>query len=126
MIESETNGTLAKNRGAMARFLEKLRDSGNVYLSCRAAGVPRATVYRWRGQWSTFAKEWDDALDDALDLLEAEAWRRARKNSDRLLMFLLAAHRARLYSPVQRQEITGAEGGAMIVNINTNLGADAV
>lgn len=92
-----TNGTLAKNRPAMARFLDKLRESGNVRLSCEAADVNRRTVYRWREKWSTFADEWQEALDDALDLLEAEAWRRARKTSDRLLMFLLQAHRRDVY-----------------------------
>ena len=81
----------------MDRFLDKLRESGNVRLSCEAADVPRTTVYRWRDKWQTFADEWQNALDDALDLLEKEAWRRARKSSDRLLMFLLQAHRRDVY-----------------------------
>ena len=81
----------------MDRFLDKLRESGNVRLSCEAADVNRRTVYRWREKWATFADEWQEALDDALDLLEAEAWRRARKTSDRLLMFLLQAHRRDVY-----------------------------
>ena len=92
-----TNGTLAKNRPYMDKFLEKLRESGNIRLSCTAAGVNRSTVYRWRDKWVTFADEWDEALDDAVDLLEGEAWRRARKNSDRLLMYLLTAHRPEKY-----------------------------
>ena len=92
-----TNGTLASNRPAMDRFLTKLRDCGNVRLSCEAADVPRSTVYRWRDKWATFSDEWREALDDALDMLEAEAWKRARRSSDRLLMFLLKAHRRELY-----------------------------
>jgi len=95
--ENGTNGTLAKNRPFMDRFLEKLRECGNIRLACQAADIPRTTVYRWRNTWSTFAHEWDDALEDALDLLEAEAWKRARRNSDRLLMFLLKAHRRDVY-----------------------------
>ncbi len=31
-----------------------------------------------------------------------------------------------LGKPLQRQEITGAEGGALVVNIHTNVDADAV
>ena len=74
---SGTNGTLAGNREAMDAFLDRMRQSGNVYLSCRAAGIPRSTVYRWRAKWSTFAAQWDEAKEDAVDRLDAEAWRRA-------------------------------------------------
>jgi len=90
-------GTLEGNRAAMDRFLEKLRDCGNVRLSCEAAGIGRRTAYDWRERWVTFANEWQEALDDAIDTLEGEAWRRARKSSDRLLMFLLKAHRREMY-----------------------------
>lgn len=111
-----TNGTLASNRAAMDRFLQKLRESGNVRLSCEAADVPRTTAYRWRRTWATFDAEWQDALDDALDLLEADAWRRARKSSDRLLMFLLKAHRREVYGDVMRQEVSGPGGAAIEVH----------
>ena len=111
-----TNGTLMGNRPAMERFLERLRGSGNVRLSCRAAGVPRRTVYRWRDRWVTFADEWDEAKEDACDMLEAEAWKRATEGqSDRLLMFLLKAHRRDVYGDVMRAELTGADGGALVV-----------
>jgi len=109
---SRTNRTLASNRERMARFLDKLRNSGNVRLSCRAAGIPRRTVYDWRDRWVTFRQEWDEALEDACDILEAEAWRRAvEEQSDRLLMFLLKAHRPDKFKERWAGEVTGAEGG---------------
>ena len=111
-----TNGTLASNRAEMDRFLTKLRESGNVRLSCAAADLPRTTAYRWRKTWATFAAEWQEALDDALDLLEEEAWRRARKDSDRLLMFLLKAHRREVYGDWVRQEVSGPDGSAIEVH----------
>lgn len=96
--DSGANGTLTRNREAMDRFLERLRNSGNVRAACKAAGVPRRTVYRWRHRFVTFRDEWDEALEDACDILEGEAWNRAlKKKSDRLLMFLLKAHRRHLY-----------------------------
>lgn len=109
--ENGTNGTLAANRAAIDRFLKRLRNTGNVRLSCEAADVPRSTAYRWRDKWSTFADEWDEALDDACDILEAEAWKRAiEEGSDRLLMFLLKAHRRDKYGDHMRQEISGPDG----------------
>ena len=113
-----TNGTLASNQEAMERFLARLRESGNVRASCDAAGVPRRTAYNWRGQWATFAKAWDDALDDAVDILEATAWKRAvKEQSDRLLMFLLKAHRPEKYKDRVEQELVGKGGGEMLVRI---------
>ncbi len=108
-MSSSTDGTLAANRPAMERFLSKLRDSGNVRLSCQAAGVPRRTVYNWRKQWKSFAEEWDEALEEACDILEATAWQRAvKEGSDRLLMFLLTAHRRDVYG--QRVAVCGVPG----------------
>ena len=97
-----------ENRETIDLFLEKLRNSGNVRSSCRAAGVGRTTVYRWRKKWATFAAEWDEAKEDACDLLEEEAWRRAMEESDRLLMFLLKAHRRQVYGDKQEVDVTSA------------------
>ena len=114
-----TNGTLASNRAAMESFLDRLRSSGNVRLSCRAAGVPRSTAYRWRDKWATFAAEWEEAKEDACDMLEAEAWKRATEGqSDRLLMFLLKAHRRDVYGDVVRAELTTPDGPLQVEYVN--------
>ena len=42
---------------------------------------------------STFAETWAQAREDAVDMLEAEARRRALATSDALLMFLLKSER---------------------------------
>jgi hypothetical protein len=91
-------------------FLKALRASGNVRLACQAADVGRRTAYHWRED-APFKADWDEALQDACDLLEKEARRRAvdgwdepifqkgglvgtvRKYSDRMLELLLGAHR---------------------------------
>ena len=112
-MSSGSDDTLAGNRKAMDRFLERLAQTGNVALSAKAAGVPRRTVYRWRDKWVTFADEWEDALDEALDMLEGMAWKRAAKQSDRLLMFLLKAHRRGFYGDKQEVELTGKDGAAL-------------
>jgi len=115
---SSTNGTLLKNRPYMDRFLEKLRNSGNIRLSCHAAGIPRQTAYNWRNKYATFRDEWDEAMEDACDILEAEAWKRSVDGqSDRLLMFLLMAHRPDKYK--ERHDITSDDKPLFV-----NLGED--
>ena len=96
-------------------FLEALVDSLNVTLACRRAGIARRTAYDWREADEGFARKWDDAIDEGVDLLEAELHKRAfegverpvyykgeqvgtwRFYSDALAMFLLKAHRPERY-----------------------------
>ena len=107
----------------MAAFLEWLRNSGNVRASCQASGVPRSTIYHWRNKFVTFRKLWDEAMDDACDILQAEAWKRAIDGeSDRLLIFLLKAHKPEVYSERYQLEHTGqAQDGAIVVRFEGNI-----
>lgn len=101
------NTTLASNRDKMDRFLDRLRVSGNVFLSCKAAGVSRRTVYNWRNRWATFRDEWDDALEEACDILEMHAWKRATEGqSDKMIMFLLKAYRPQRFKENLRIEVS--------------------
>lgn len=65
-------------------FLAALRDTGNVRASCEAAQVDSAVVYRFRQDDADFAAAWATALDEAADLLELEARRRAYEGVRRL------------------------------------------
>jgi hypothetical protein len=106
------------------RWLDEYRASGNVYHACRRAGVSRSVVYEWRASDPAFAAAMDEAGEEATDLLEEEARRRAvdgverlvfgrdgralvdprtgsayveRRYSDALLICLLKARRPRVY-----------------------------
>lgn len=107
------------SRAWRERFIAALRNSGNVRASCQAAGVSRVTAYRTYQESEEFAREWDEALEEAIDTLEAAAWQRARDGvtrtepimyqgqkvgervvteySDQLLVTLLKAHRPEKY-----------------------------
>jgi len=58
-------------------FLAALSINGNVTLSAEKAGIDRVTAYRWREKHPAFAVQWDEALEESADRLEAEARRRA-------------------------------------------------
>ena len=98
-----------------ACFLEVLRQTGNVSRAAREAGLPSSTVYSHRAKQPKFARDWDAAMNEALDDLEAEMIDRAtrgvekpvyyrgeivgnvRTYSDALGMFLLKARRPQVY-----------------------------
>lgn len=79
--------------------------------SCRKANVSRRCAYRHKGIDEKFATRWADAIENAVDIMELEARRRAvkgtdkpvfqrgeqvgtiREYSDTLLMFLLKANK---------------------------------
>lgn len=114
-------------------FVAKLAECGNVTASAQAIGISRQHAYRLRDQDPKFAKEWDDALETAMDALESEAYRRAfqgtdkpvfhkgeqcgtiREYSDTLTMFLLNGRRSSVFK--HRHEVTGANGGPVTATV---------
>ena len=65
-------------KDARELFLKALSQTGNASAACQAAGqLTRRQVRTFREQDPDFKQAYDDAMEDAADLLEAEAWRRA-------------------------------------------------
>lgn len=121
---ARTNRTAQRVRDA---FLAELAQRGIVSDAAKAAGAARRSVYEWRDADPAFRAAWDDALDQAVDTMEREAYRRAvegiaepvvgrvardqdgiltgedgrplyiRKYSDSLLTTILKAHRPEKY-----------------------------
>ena len=108
-------------------FLAAFRETGNVRLACEAAEVGRSTHYGWLGADPSYQEAFDLAKEDAADILEAEATRRAvegvkkltgwykgkpggyvREFSDTLLIFLLKGLRPEVYR--ERVEVRGLLG----------------
>jgi hypothetical protein len=58
-------------------FLSHLARMGVVKVAAEAAGICRQAVYEHRAKDKGFAALWDEALANAADVLEAEAFRRA-------------------------------------------------
>ncbi len=60
-------------------FLKSMKKLGNVTRACTAAKIGRSTAYDMYESDADFAKDWEEALEEATDLLELEARRRAEK-----------------------------------------------
>lgn len=118
-----------------AKFITLLRDTCNVSVAAKGAGLDRSTVYQVRRNDPIFAAEWDDALEQAYDELEAEARRRAfkgylepvfykgdivghvRKFSDSLAITMLGAYRAKFRR--QQVEVSGPDGAPIPIDDKT-------
>ena len=105
-------------------FIERLEATGNVTLAAAGAGVARQHAYRTRNRSKAFRRSWEEALEQAVDLLEGEARRRATGvkrdvwyageklgsgsvYSDTLLIFLLKAHRPAKFRDNVKMEHSG-------------------
>lgn len=95
-----TGKKISKTPTQRESFIEALSRSANIRASAAAAGISRDTAYRWKREDPEFSAAWDTALEDAIDTLEEEAWRRAtaiEEPSDTLLIFLLKGNRKEKY-----------------------------
>ncbi|MGH8323238.1 MAG: terminase [Steroidobacteraceae bacterium] len=116
-------------------FIESMAKTCNVTLASQAAGISRTYAYQARDADPQFAAAWDEAEQSAVDVLEAEARRRAavgvsepvfhkgvqiasvRKYSDVLLIFLLKAHRPEKYRERIQHEVTPGDGATFTLKI---------
>lgn len=113
-----------------ARFLDALRETGNVVQAAKKVRCSRQILYLHRKVDDAFADDWDAALQEAMDtVLEPEAIRRAvtgvdkpvyqggekvgtiREYSDTLLIFLLKGGKPAKYR--ERYEHTGKDGESL-------------
>ncbi|MEX6723382.1 hypothetical protein [Parapedomonas caeni] len=111
-------------RWTMARretFIARLAESGNVTAAAKAARMPRSAAYRLRRTSAPFAAAWDEAIQVALDALEAAMLERAingvektvyyggqqcgtvRHYSDAAAMFILRSRRPEIYARPQTE-----------------------
>lgn len=90
------------------RFLNLLAQTCNVTIATKGAGVCKQTAYEHRQKLPEFALAWDEAKQSAIEILEAEAWQRAKKKSDLLMIFLLKAHNPERYRERFEAQISGS------------------
>lgn len=85
---------------------------GIVTPACEKVGLDRATFYAYYNTDKDFAKAVDSIRDKAIDFLESKAYQRVKDGSDTMIIFMLKClGKKRGY--IERQEITGPDGGAI-------------
>lgn len=101
-----TLATHARETGWVPAFLVALRNSANVRFACDAAGVARKTAYILRREDATFREQWDEAMEDALDMIEAAAFQYAMRGDASLIKYLLSNRRPDTYGERVKHDIT--------------------
>lgn len=79
-------GAVRHTRHTRGRLLANFADTGRIDLACQAVGVSRDTHYDWLKKDEQYAKAFEVARLRAVDLLEAEAWRRAKDGVEEPLL----------------------------------------
>jgi intein/homing endonuclease len=71
-------GAVRHTQHTRARVIANFAETGRIDLACAAAGVDRTRHYDWLKD-PKYRAAFEQARERAVDLLEAEAWRRARE-----------------------------------------------
>lgn len=87
---------------------------GNVSMVARALNVSRTTLYNYINSHSTVKAKLDEAREKMIDNVESKLYSRALDGDvTSMIFFLKTQGKGRGY--VERQEVTGADGGAVLV-----------
>jgi 20S proteasome alpha/beta subunit len=75
------------------RFIAALTSHGTVYHAAQAAGISRQTAYRWHREDPEFADQWDEAIENAVDVIESVIYQKALSGDVIAAIFYLKAQR---------------------------------
>lgn len=82
----------------LKKVLIEYRKCGVMSQACKAAQVRRSFVYNSFDKYPKFKIAWDEAFEEFIEDLEAEAFKRAKYKSDDLMKFMLKAHKSKKYA----------------------------
>jgi len=75
------------------RFIAALTAQGTVFHAAQAAGISRQTAYRWQRDDPEFADQWDEAIENAVDVVESVIYQKALSGDVIAAIFYLKAQR---------------------------------
>lgn len=108
--------------GWKAVYLWWLAHTGRVIYSCEAAAITKQNVLWSRKHDAEFAADEQAAIDEAVQRLEDEAWRRAFLSSDRLLVNLLQVYAPERWNATKAQQASNADDPDAQVVFTLNIG----
>jgi len=82
-------------------FIAALTAQGTVYHAAKAARISRQTAYRWQREDPEFAEAWDEAHENAVDVVESTIYQQAVGGNTLAAIFYLKAHR-----PIYRDRVS--------------------
>ena len=95
------------------QFPDVLKKSmGIVTTACNALSISRTTYYKWRDTDAEFAAECDEAQETTLDHVESKLMENIDVNDTPCILFYMKT-KGKKRGYVERNEITGANGGAI-------------
>lgn len=100
-----------------AKLLAALRDCGNLKVASRAAGITYMTMHNYRQSHPEFSQEIEEALEDSINLLEAVAYKKAKRGDGPMLRFMLATQRPEKYALRHRLEHSGRIDGHVNIQV---------
>ena len=87
---------------------------GNVSMVARTLNVSRTTLYNYINSHATVKQALDEAREKMIDNVESKLYSKALDgDTTSMIFFLKTQGKHRGY--VERQEVTGADGGAVLV-----------
>lgn len=101
-----------------AQMIEALREKhGNLSAAARFLGCSRNTISRYIEQYPTVKAVADEERETLIDFAENQLFKQVQDGNITAIIFTLKTiGKSRGY--VERQEVTGADGGAVIVKWN--------
>jgi hypothetical protein len=87
---------------------------GNVTAIAKRLGVERQTVYGYMERWASVRQAVEDEREKRKDFVEDRMMKRIMEGSDTMIIFF-AKTQMKDRGFVERQELTGADGGPLLV-----------
>jgi len=113
-----------KEKFTAIQVIDALREKhGNLSAAARFLGCDRHTVSRYIATYPTVKAVADEERETLIDFAENQLFKQVQEGNITAIIFTLKTigkHRGY----VERQEVTGAEGGAIVVNWDDSEGND--
>jgi len=118
MANNGLNGLSKKRENTAERIIKALGETqGLLTMAARKAGVSYTTVKRYAAEFPSVKQAVQDAKESMLDFAEGKLYQKIKAGDNTAILFYLKTQgKSRGY--IERQEITGSDGSAMVTNIN--------